>query len=91
MSGDLPVVVRACDMPEDMKKVGVDICAKAVAAEQSESKVATMIKKQFDALYPEIKWHCFVGRAYGSYFTHDPGTFLHVQVAKEVIILFRSS
>eukprot|EP01055_Gregarina_sp_Pseudo9_P001029 Gregarina_sp_Pseudo_9__1028@NODE_1665_length_1414_cov_78_373818_g1543_i0_p1_GENE_NODE_1665_length_1414_cov_78_373818_g1543_i0NODE_1665_length_1414_cov_78_373818_g1543_i0_p1_ORF_typecomplete_len154_score17_28Dynein_light/PF01221_18/1_1e23_NODE_1665_length_1414_cov_78_373818_g1543_i0278739 len=85
------VNVWASDMPDDMKNDAVEICVQAVKSETSESRMASQIKKKFDELYPEVKWHCLVGRAYGSYLTHDPRSFLHVSVGKEVIILFRAS
>lgn len=85
------VIIRGTDMEDPLKSEAIRICSDAISSEESESKVASQIKKKLDDLYPRTKWHCLVGRAYGSYFTHDPGSFLHLSVGKEVIIIFRAS
>lgn len=85
------VVIKASDMAEELKNQAIDVCCKAVADKTSESQMASQIKKSLDDIVPDIRWHCFVGRVYGCYFTHDPGSFLHLQVGKEIITLFQAS
>ena len=84
-------IVKASDMNDTLRSRAIEICNKAVSEKASASQMASFIKKSLDELAPEQRWHCFIGRVYGCYFTHDPGSFLHVQIGKEIITLFQAS
>lgn len=86
----LAVDVKHCDIPDAMRDVAIQLSVEAVSTFDSESKMASFIKKEFDKRY-DGKWHCVVGRAYGSYVTHDQERFIYIQVGNEVILLFKST
>eukprot|EP01071_Lankesteria_metandrocarpae_P012652 Lankesteria_metandrocarpae@DN6127_c0_g1_i1.p1 len=89
-STQLPVEVKYADMPADMQKAAMEIGRYAVLSLSTETEMASYIKKQFDSKF-EGKWHCIIGRAYGSYVTHDTQKFIYFQVGNEVILLFKST
>lgn len=86
----LSVDVKHCDIPDEMKDAAIQLSMEAVSTMDSESKMASYIKKEFDRRY-DGKWHCVVGRAYGSYVTHDTERFIYLQVGNEVILLFKAT
>lgn len=84
----LTVDVKHCDLPDDMRKLAIETSLIAVSSHRSH--MASYIKKCFDKRFPGPRWHCIVGRAYGSYITHDANRFIYLQVDKEIILLFSS-
>ncbi|EZG72710.1 dynein light chain type 1, partial [Gregarina niphandrodes] len=88
---DITAEIKDTDMPEEMRHATVELCKEAVRTREAEGKIASYIKNGMDSAFPGVKWHCLVGKAYSSYFTHDEGSFINVVVGKENIIVFRAS
>lgn len=84
------IEVKHCDLSADMQELAVKLGIEAVTTMESESQMATFIKKEFDSKY-DGKWHCIVGRAYGCFVTHDAESFIYLEVGNEVILLFKST
>ena len=59
-------VVKNSDMPEEMQQDAVDSATTALGNFDIEKDIAAYIKDEFDKKYGP-KWHCSVGRNFGSY------------------------
>lgn len=88
---NIALSVRSSDMTQEMQQQAIQICVEAASQFTSGSKIASAIKRQFDSAYPEVKWHCLTGKAFGCFVTYDPGCFIHLAVDKDEVILFRAS
>jgi len=88
-----PKFFGAEDMPEDMKKVAVDVARNALKKKTNKER-AEMIKKHFDKTFVPAsaagKWHCIVGTDFGSYVTHESQTFLFFQLGAYFVLIFKA-
>ena len=63
-------------------------CAYCFAREcETEKEVAAYIKAAFEKEYG-CTWHCFVGRNFGAYVTHDEGRAIYFYVGHMGVFLF---
>ncbi|CAH1106669.1 unnamed protein product [Psylliodes chrysocephalus] len=84
-----PACVKNTDMSECMQKEAIDCAQCALAMYQHEKDVATYIKKEFDKRYCP-SWHCFVGKNFGTYISHETTTFIYFYIGQNAFILFKS-
>ena len=54
-----------------------------------EKDIAAYVKKEFDRKHGPT-WHCIVGRNFGSYVTHESGSFIYYYVANVAFLLFKA-
>nr|AAX30943.1 SJCHGC08941 protein [Schistosoma japonicum] len=54
-----------------------------------ERDIACYIKKECDHHFKPT-WHCIVGKNFGSFITHDEGSFIYLFINKFTILLFKS-
>ena len=83
-------VVKNSDMPEEMQQDAVDSATTALGKFDIEKDIAAYIKDEFDKKYGP-KWHCSVGRNFGSY-VPDTGTkhFIYFYLGQMAVLLFKS-
>jgi dynein light chain LC8-type len=55
-----------------------------------EKDIAAHIKKTFDSKI-EGTWHCIVGRNFGSYVTHETGSFIYFYIGPLAVLLFKTT
>jgi len=54
-----------------------------------EKDIAAYVKKEFDRKHGPT-WHCIVGRNFGSYVTHESGSFIYYYIDKVAFLLFKA-
>lgn len=54
----------------------------------TEKAVAIMLKKHFET--DDAVWHCFVGRKFGSFVTHEDGHYIYFYVGQTAFLLFKT-
>lgn len=72
-----------------MKKVAFQVAAQAMGACSVEKDQAQHIKKAFDTQFGPT-WHCVVGRAFGSYVTHETKHFIYFYIGAAAVLLWKS-
>ncbi|TGZ66866.1 hypothetical protein CRM22_005095 [Opisthorchis felineus] len=82
-------VVKNVDMDKQMERHALELCADAMKRFDLEKDIASHIKKDFERKYGAT-WHCIVGRSYGSFVTHEPGSFIYFFLDKFAVLLFKS-
>ncbi|KAI6194033.1 Dynein light chain [Aphelenchoides besseyi] len=82
------VVVKAAEVPEDMIRRAVGLADEAIANNLNEADIAQFLKSNFDKLYP-APWHCFVGKRFSSFVTHESGSFIYFYIVNLAVVLFR--
>ncbi|KAL0237335.1 hypothetical protein PCE1_000732 [Barthelona sp. PCE] len=82
-------IIKNADMSEDMQQDAIDCAQSALEKFNIEKDIASYIKKEFDRKYGS-SWHCIVGRAFGSYVTHETKHFIYFYKGQLAFLLFRS-
>ncbi|XP_077145599.1 dynein light chain 1, cytoplasmic-like isoform X3 [Ranitomeya variabilis] len=82
-------VIKNADMSEEMQQDEVEIATQALEKFNIEKDIAACIKKEFDKKY-NPRWHCIVGRSFGSYVTHETKHFIYFYLGQVAILLFKS-
>ena len=54
----------------------------------TEQSVATMLKQHFEK--DNTTWHCFVGRKFGSYVTHEAKHYIYFYIGQTAFLLFKT-
>lgn len=83
-------LVKAADMPEEMKEAAVTVGEEALEKFSEEQDVAAFIKKRFDQLYGST-WHCIVGADFGSFVSHQKHRFIYLYLGNVAVLLFKSA
>ncbi|BHF62926.1 Dynein light chain [Sparganum proliferum] len=83
-------VVRISDMAEDWQQIAVDTGVAASEQFSLEKDMAVYVKKAFDERFGRT-WQCVVGRKFGSYVTHQDGTFIHFMYGEWAFLLYKSA
>ena len=83
------VVVKKTDMTEDMQKEVFAIALEAVKACGSEADMVRYIKSAMDKSH-NPDWHCFVGRNFGCFVTHETTHFIYLYIGQTAVLLFRT-
>lgn len=90
MSGEMrKCLVKASDMPPEQQQQVCDMAIAGFTKHQSESDVAKYLKKEMDTVFGTL-WHCIVGKSFGSFVSHQPGTFIYFYCNNIAILLFKS-
>eukprot|EP00904_Undaria_pinnatifida_P003034 jgi/Undpi1/12731/HiC_scaffold_6.g02399.m1 len=89
------MVILNADMEEDLQKDAVDCVTRAMDEFNADTDIAAFIKKDFDKNHGN-KWHCIVGRNFGSFVTHDAKHFIYLyrgQASKNnvAVLLFKAA
>jgi dynein light chain LC8-type len=82
-------LVKASDMQPEQQQSVCDMAIAAFTKYQSESDVAKHLKKEMDVTFGQL-WHCIVGKSFGSFVSHHPGTFIYFYCNNIAILLFKS-
>nr|CAX73319.1 Dynein light chain 1, cytoplasmic [Schistosoma japonicum] len=82
-------LLKNSDMSEEMKQKVIDLCTRGVEKFTLERDIACYIKKECDHHFKPT-WHCIVGKNFGSFITHDEGSFIYLFINKFIILLFKS-
>jgi len=77
-------------MQKKMEEQAVSVAQEAIAAHNTEQEIAHAIKAKFEALYPMV-WHCFVGRNFGLYVTHEASKFIYFYIGQIGVCLFATA
>ncbi|CAG9565643.1 unnamed protein product [Danaus chrysippus] len=85
---DRRVVIKKADMRRTMQQEAVDCAKQALEKFNIENDIAAFIKEEFDKKY-NPKWHCIVGRNFGSYVTHERDCFIYFYVGPVAFLLFK--
>lgn len=92
---DMRVQIKNVDMPMEMQNRAVELAQKALASARAEQKIgsrdiAGSIKKEFDQIYGPA-WHCIVGKAFGSFVTHEAHCFIFFYIDNWAVMLFKTA
>lgn len=82
-------VIKNADMSEEMQQNAIDVATQAITQYNIERDIAAYIKKEFDKKYNPT-WHCVVGKAFGSYITHESKHFVYFYLGQIAILLFKA-
>ena len=83
------VKIKLIDMSDEMKEDAVHTAVKAIAESATERDIAKSLKEYFDIKY-EAAWHCIVGKAFGSFVTHETKCFIFFTVSGYTILLWKN-
>ena len=79
ISSNKNVHIFAEDMTEEKRKRAIEISISAFKSTHTQGKpfstIANVIRSDFDKVYG-IGWNCVVGKAFGSYVTHEMKTYM---------------
>lgn len=97
---EIRVQIKNVDMPVEMQERAIELARGAVgqAAAQAAAgqpamgsrDIAGAVKKEFDRLYGP-SWHCIVGKAFGSFVTHEANCFIFFYLDNWAIMLFKTA
>eukprot|EP00500_Bicosoecida_sp_ms1_P014936 CAMPEP_0203828056 /NCGR_PEP_ID=MMETSP0115-20131106/60421_1 /ASSEMBLY_ACC=CAM_ASM_000227 /TAXON_ID=33651 /ORGANISM="Bicosoecid sp, Strain ms1" /LENGTH=94 /DNA_ID=CAMNT_0050737115 /DNA_START=243 /DNA_END=527 /DNA_ORIENTATION=- len=82
-------IVKLNQMETVMAERAIDVALRAIKSCNTEKETASAIKAQMEALFPGV-WHCFVGRKFGCYVTHESSKFIYFYVGQLGVCLFSS-
>ncbi|CAH8449855.1 unnamed protein product [Schistosoma turkestanicum] len=90
MTLDKPIaVVKYVDMPVEMQQDAVDLCYQGMENFKEECRIAQYCKIEFERMHGN-RWHCIVGKSFGSYTSHEEGGFIYFHLAGYYVILFKA-
>jgi dynein light chain LC8-type len=84
-----PTVKSVGTMSKDMEQVALQTAMEALERFHTEKEVASHLKKEFDRKYAPT-WHCFVGRNFGSFVTHEAHHYIYFYIGQIAFMLFKS-
>ena len=82
-------VVKICDMPADMLDTALSETEYAFTHLNTEKEVAQAVRNAFVKKYNGV-WHCFVGRNFGAYMTHEANHHVYFYVGQMAVLLFKT-
>jgi|EP00505_MAST-04D_sp_SCG-Rhode-Island_P004484 dynein light chain LC8-type len=82
-------VIKTSEMNPELSEKALRIAADAIEVESTEQHMAAYIKREMEK---EVggTWHCFVGRKFSSFVTHEQGFFIYFYVGQMGICLFKT-
>ncbi|CAM9274930.1 unnamed protein product [Choristocarpus tenellus] len=80
-------VIKTSTMLPDMQEAAIQVAQDAMRDNNVEKEIANAIKAAFETLYPSV-WHCFVGRNFGCYVTHEHTKFCYFYIGQMGVCLF---
>ncbi|KAK3127384.1 hypothetical protein QOZ80_7AG0572510 [Eleusine coracana subsp. coracana] len=83
-------VIGDTDMLQAMQKEALRLAGQALDNYEAidSTEIARFIKKEFDRSYGP-GWQCIVGTDFGSFVTHQSGSFIYFGIGNLAILLFR--
>jgi len=82
-------VVKICDMPQEMLEAALGQAEAAFAQFNTDKEVAQAVRNHFVKQYNGV-WHCFVGRNFGAYMTHEANHHVYFYVGQMAVLLFKT-
>ena len=76
-------MIKARDCDEAMAHKSVWLAADALEEHKVEKDLARAVKEGMDAAFGG-PWHCVVGRSFGSFVTHESGSFIYFYIGRLV-------
>lgn len=83
-----PACIKVTDMTEEMQRDATCTAQCALAMYTVEKDIASYIKKDYDKRFCP-SWHCFVGKNYGSYVSHETTTFIYFFIGELAFVLYK--
>jgi len=89
------VVVLQSYMEAELEEAAVEIAQAAVQRSRRLKEIAEIVKKGFDDRFPpqtslDGVYHCIAGQHFATCITHDTRCFIHLQVGRVHVVVFRS-
>ena len=84
-----PVVKSIGTMRKGMEAVAHEKAKEALDKFNTEKEMASYIKKEFDKQFTPT-WHCFVGRNFGSFVTHETEHYTYFYIGQMGFLIFKS-
>ena len=86
---DMNATIKLVDMPKDMESFSVTVAQEAMEKYNTEQEFASHVKKEFDRKYSGT-WHCFSGRNFSSYVTHETNHYIYFYLGQTAFMIFKS-
>ncbi len=67
------------------------IAQDAIRDNYTDNTIAAAIRKRVQAVYPLFIWHCFVGRNFSSYVSHEASKYIYFYVGQIGVCLFATA
>jgi dynein light chain LC8-type len=83
-------VVKTSFMPANMQEFAILAAQDAINNFTTEQEVSSAIKEKFETQFPSV-WHCFVGRNFGCFVTHEATKFIYFYIGQMGICLFSTA
>jgi len=83
-------VVKTTMMIPSMQEYAIASAQEAITNYTTENEIATAIKIKFENQYPAT-WHCFVGRNFGCFVTHEHSKFIYFYIGQTGVCLFSTA
>lgn len=81
------------DVPDDILKAGITTVISKLDEypdfENDGLKISEEVKKQFDEEWGG-KWHCVIGRSFGSFVTHETQRFMYFYIGDKAVMLYKA-
>jgi len=89
MTQTAQATVKIVDMPKEMEAFAISTAHDAMEKFNNEKDMASHVKKEFDRKFTPT-WHCFVGRVFGSYVTHETSNYIYFYLGQIGFLIFKS-
>jgi dynein light chain LC8-type len=83
-------VVKTSMMPQAMQEFAIITAQDAINSYVTEQEIASAIKAKFEQEFPSV-WHCFIGRNFGCFVTHEASKFIYFYIGQMGICLFATA
>ncbi len=83
-------VVKTSMMSGPMQEAAIIAAQDAINNYTTEQEIASAIKAQFEQQFPSV-WHCFIGRNFGCFVTHEASKFIYFYIGQMGICLFATA
>ena len=80
-------VVRINEMEPEMAEEAFIAAMDALEQQYNESDIANQVKERFEEKYGGL-WHCFVGRNFGAFVTHEEKKIIYFYIQQTGFLLF---
>ena len=81
------VVIKTVDMEKSMQERAIDVALEALKDKVTEEEIAKHIRETFEKQYGHL-WHCYCGRSFSSFVTHEKGRFIYFYIGQVGVCLF---
>ena len=84
-----PVVKSIGTMSKELEHEALKVALDAMERLNTEQAMSHEVKEHFDRKFSPT-WHCFVGRNFGSFVTHQTGHYIYFYIGQMGFLLFKS-